>query len=57
MDAKYFREKAQVCLRLAEGLSPNNPGRIQLMEMGQDFQRRAADLEANPGPEPQAKKR
>jgi hypothetical protein len=40
MDAKYFREKAALCLRLAEGLSLNNPGRIRL-----DFKERAEELE------------
>jgi hypothetical protein len=25
MDAKYLREKAEMCLRLADGLSLNNP--------------------------------
>jgi len=45
MDAKYFREKAALCLRLAEGLSPNNPGRFQLMDLAQDFKERAEELE------------
>jgi hypothetical protein len=26
MDPKYFQERAKTCLRLAEGLSWNNPG-------------------------------
>ena len=37
MDAKYFREKAELCLRLADGLSLNNPGRFQLMDLADDF--------------------
>jgi hypothetical protein len=45
MDAKYFREKAALCLRLAEGLSLNNPGRIQLAELAEDFKERAEELE------------
>ena len=45
MDAKYFREKAALCLRLAEGLSPNNPGRFQLMHLAQEFKERAEELE------------
>jgi hypothetical protein len=46
MDAKYFREKAELCLRLADGLSLNNPGRFQLMDLAEDFQKRAKELEA-----------
>ncbi len=41
MDAKYFREKAELCLRLADGLSLNNPGRFQLMDLAEDFRERA----------------
>jgi hypothetical protein len=33
MDAKYFREKAELCLRLADSLSLNNPGRFQLVDL------------------------
>jgi hypothetical protein len=46
MDAKYFREKAELCLRLADGLSLNNPGRFQLMDLAEDFRERAEELEA-----------
>ena len=46
MDAKYFREKAALCLRLADGLSFNNPGRFQLMDLAEDFMKRAKELEA-----------
>ena len=45
MDAKYFREKSEVCLRLADGLSLNNPGRFQLMDLAEDFRERAKELE------------
>jgi hypothetical protein len=45
MDAKYFREKAELCLRLADGLSLNNPGRFQLMDLADDFRQRAKELE------------
>ena len=45
MDAKYFREKAELCLRLADGLSLNNPGRFQLMGLAEDFRERAKQLE------------
>ena len=46
MDAKYFRERAALCLRVADGLSLNNPGRFQLMDLAEDFRRRAKELEA-----------
>jgi hypothetical protein len=46
MDAAYCREKAAMCLRLAEGLSLNNPGRVQLLELAKEFNRRAQELEA-----------
>ena len=46
MDAKYFREKAELCLRLADGLSLNNPGRFQLMDLADDFLKKAKELEA-----------
>ncbi|MFZ0149140.1 MAG: hypothetical protein WAM72_12515 [Xanthobacteraceae bacterium] len=45
MDANYFREKAALCLRLADGLALNNPGRFQLMDLAEDFQRHAKELE------------
>ena len=45
MDATYFREKAETCLRLAKGLSWNNPARGELMELAQEFQREADELE------------
>jgi len=34
------------CLRLADGLSLNNPGRFQLMDLADDFLERAKELEA-----------
>jgi hypothetical protein len=46
MDAKYFREKAELCLRLADGLSLNNPGRFELMDLADDFLERAKELDA-----------
>jgi hypothetical protein len=45
MDAAYFREKVAMCLRLAHDLSPNNPGRFQLLDVAEDFDRRARELE------------
>jgi hypothetical protein len=41
MDAAYFREKAATCLRLARGLSWNNPARSALLDLAEDFDRRA----------------
>jgi hypothetical protein len=56
MDAAYFREKAAICLRLANGLSWNNPSRSELLDLAEDFDRRAQELEAHPtsppGPNP-----
>jgi hypothetical protein len=45
MDEEFFRDKAAMCLRLAQGLSPNNPGRFQLLELAKDFHCRARELE------------
>jgi len=47
MDAIYFRDKAEICLRLAKGLSWNNPARGELMELAEEFQRQAEELEAS----------
>ena len=44
-DAKYFQEKAALCERLADGLPLNNPGRFQLMDMAEDLQGLAKELE------------
>jgi acyl carrier protein len=49
MDAKYakdLREKAATCLQLAQGLSWKNPSRFRLMDMAENFQKRATELEA-----------
>lgn len=46
MDAKYFREKSDLCFRLADGLSLNSPSRFKLMELAEDFRERAKELEA-----------
>jgi hypothetical protein len=46
MDAKYLREKAALCERLADGLSLNNLGRFQLMDLAEDFMKHAKQLEA-----------
>ena len=44
--AKHLREKATLCFRLADGLSLNNPSRFELMQMAEDFEKRAKELEA-----------
>jgi len=44
-DAKYFREKAALCERLADGFPLNNPGRFQLMDMAEDLQGVAKEFE------------
>jgi len=46
LDAADFRDKAETCLRLANGLSWNNPARGKLMELAEDFERQAKQLEA-----------
>jgi hypothetical protein len=51
MDATYFREKAQTCLRLARGLSWNNPARGELMELAEEFHRQADEIEAAASPQ------
>jgi hypothetical protein len=45
MDSAYFREKAAICAKLANGLSWNNPGRRELLQLAEDFERRATELE------------
>jgi hypothetical protein len=45
IDPAYFREKVQICLRLATELPWNNPVRYQLLLMAEDFQRREIELE------------
>jgi hypothetical protein len=46
MDPKYLQEKAPFCLRVADRLSLDNPGRIELIELAADFRKRAKGLEA-----------
>jgi hypothetical protein len=45
MDSKYCREEAELCLRLADGLPLNDPGKFQLMDLAEDFKKRAKHLE------------
>jgi hypothetical protein len=51
-DAKYFRERAALCRRLADGLSLNNPDRFQLMDMTEDLQDLAKKLEVQATQQP-----
>jgi hypothetical protein len=48
MDAADLWQKAATCLRLAQTLSPSNPGRFALLEMAAGFERRAREFEAAP---------
>ena len=52
MDAEFFRQKADLCMRLADGLSLNNPGRFQLMDMAEELQRRVAEVQAQNSEQP-----
>jgi hypothetical protein len=45
MDASSLREKAALCLRIARGLSWDNPGRLQLTDLAERFDRQAKELE------------
>jgi len=56
MDAKYCREKAELCQRLADGLSLNNPGRFQLMDLAEDIREQAKELERQEAEENQESK-
>jgi hypothetical protein len=53
MDAQHFREKAEVFLQLADGLSLNDLGRLQLMALAEDLRTRARELEAQTTLQPQ----
>jgi hypothetical protein len=53
MDAQHFREKAEVLLRLADGLSLNNLGRFQLTVLAEDLRKRARELDAQTTLQPQ----
>jgi hypothetical protein len=45
MDVASLREKAALCLRIARGLSWNNPGRMQLTELAERLDQQAKDVE------------
>jgi len=53
MDARHFREKAEVLLRLADGLSLNNLGRFQLMALAEDLRKRSREVDAQTTLQPQ----
>jgi hypothetical protein len=44
MDAASFREKAAHCVRIARGLSWNNPGRLRLTDLVERFERPTKEL-------------
>jgi hypothetical protein len=48
MDTAYLREQAAICLRLANGLSWNNPARSQLLGLAEELDRRARKNETAP---------
>jgi hypothetical protein len=45
--AKYFREQAAVCRRIASGLSWNGAGHLKFMEMAAGFEKSASELESH----------
>jgi hypothetical protein len=45
MDVASLRGRAALCLRIANGLSWNNPGRLQLTELAQRFDQQAKEVE------------
>ena len=45
MDAASLREKAALCLRIAKGLSWNNPSRLELTDLAERLDRQARDSE------------
>ena len=46
MDKTDLKEKAAICLRIASRLSWNNPGRVQLTELAERYDRQAKELES-----------
>ena len=45
MDVASLREKAALCLRISRGLSWNNPGRLELLELAERLERQAKEFE------------
>ena len=53
MDTLSLREKAALCLRIASGLSWNNPSRLQLTDLADRLDRQAKEIELqNHRPQP-----
>jgi hypothetical protein len=46
MNSSSLREKAVLCLRIAQQLSWNNPSRLQLADLAGRFERQAKEIEA-----------
>jgi hypothetical protein len=45
MDTLSLREKAALCLRIASGLSWNNPSRLQLTDLADRLDRQAKEID------------
>ena len=45
MDTLSLREKAALCLRVASGLSWNNPSRLQLTDLADRLDRQAKEID------------
>ena len=54
MDTLSLREKAALCLRIASGLSWNNPSRLQLTDLADRLDRQAKEIELQNRPSQQA---
>lgn len=50
MDILSLREKAALCLRIANRLSWNNPSRLQLTDLADRLDRQAKDIESQNHP-------
>jgi hypothetical protein len=48
MDPAYLREKAESCRHVADDLPANNPGRLLVLEIADEFRTRASELEVVP---------
>ncbi len=51
MDTRSLREKAALCLRIAQRLSWNNPSRMQLADLADRFDRQAKEIESQDPPQ------
>jgi hypothetical protein len=50
MNSRSLREKAALCLRIAQHLSWNNPSRLQLADLADRLERQAKEIEAQDRP-------